>query len=149
MDGCAVPTGMDLIEVMNRAHISRLLSDNYTMLIVFVFITAALGWVLTYFVKELKKTIYDYRRYTLKSEVPKSDQDEVYTDNNDELQVSDPSKYQEANKIKFFNDVDQVYKDYNVEKTTYIKSGFNKENDDYIDGRMSYKKYDDYVYKKA
>lgn len=140
---------MDLTEVMNRAHINRLLSDNYTMIIIFIIISAALTFVLVYFVKDVRRTIYEHNKNTLKSEVPKSDQDEVYVDDGGaETAATDPAKYQEANKVKFFKDVDQVYKDYNLGKTDYIKSGFNKENDDYIDARMAYKKYDEYVYEK-
>lgn len=148
MDGCAVPTGMDLTEVMNKAHISRLLSDSYTMLIIFVVITVALTFVLVYFIKEVRRTIYEHNKNVLKSEAPKNDQNEVYADDDPDAEIADPTKYQDASKIKFFKDVDKVYKDYNLEKTTYIKSGFNKENDDYIDKRMAYKKYDEYVYEK-
>lgn len=149
MDGCTVPSSMDITEIMNRAHIGRLLSDNYTMLIIFIIITVSLTFVLTYFIKDIRQTIKEHNKNILKSEVSKNDQDEVYFDDGGaETEFIDPTKYQEAGKIKFFKDVDQTYKDYNLEKTIYIKSGFNKENDDYIDTRMSYKKYDDYVYQQ-
>lgn len=148
MEGCAVPSAMDLDELMVRNYISRMLSDNYTMLIIFAIVIALLIMVLSYFIKNTMRTLKDYKSNLQRSEAPKDKDSEVYVDDDNDNAVVDPKAYQESNKLNFMKQMDNAYQDYNLEKTSYIRATYNRTNDDVVDNRVVYKKYDDYVYEK-
>ena len=147
MEGCAVPASVDMEEMMVQSYISRMLSDNYTLLIVFLVVTILLGVVLIYFVKQFRSTYTDYKKHLERSDQQQETDNEVeLTD--EERKLVDPVKYQAPEKTKFYDTVGDVYKEYNTEKTNYIKSLYGTENDDYIDEKMAYKSHDNYDYKK-
>jgi predicted PurR-regulated permease PerM len=141
MEGCAVPSPIDMDELITKGYISKMLSDNYTLLIIFVIIIGILLFLTTYFINQIKTTLKDYNRNIQKIGSTINTEDEVYID---EPEVLDPNTYQDPNKQQFYKNVDTVYKEYNKEKTNYIKSTYNKENDDSIDRNIVYSKYDDY-----
>jgi predicted PurR-regulated permease PerM len=141
MDGCAVPSPIDMDEVITKGYISKMLSDNYTLLIIFIIIIGLLLFLAIYFINQIKTTVKDYNRNIQKTGSTINTENEVYLD---EPEVLDPNTYQDPNKQQFYKNVDTVYKEYNKEKTNYIKSTYNKENDDSIDNRIIYSKYDDY-----
>lgn len=147
MEGCAVPNPMQMNEVMVNNHISRLLSDNWTLLIVFLIVIGLLVLVLSYFVKQTFKTVRDYKSNEKAQEAPKNADEESYDESDDnENAIIDPVSYQEGKKLKFMKNVEDAYKTYNAEKTSYVQSSFSRTNDDVIDQRMAYKKYDRYEY---
>ena len=147
MEGCAVPAPIDAEELIVKSYIGRMLSDNYTLLIVFIITTALLVFVLSYFVKQIFATYKDYQINAKRSEMgTNASENEVYTDG-DMQEVADPGKYQKASKLDFFKAVDSLYQQYNIEKTNYIKATYGHDNDDYIENTMSYKRYDNYDYR--
>lgn len=147
MEGCAVPNPMQMKEVMVNNYISRLLSDNWTLLIVFAIVVGLLGLVLSYFVRQTVKTVRDYRANERSQDAPKNADDETYAEDPDDVQSLDPASYQESGKLRFVKNVDDAYKTYNAEKASYVQTSHGRANDDPIDQRIAYKKYDEYEYK--
>jgi hypothetical protein len=144
MSDCAVPSPLDMDDMIVKNSIKRMLSDNYTLLFVFLFITIILVLILVYFFKQIQFTLKNYKKFIGNNETINTDTDnEIIDDDN----ITDPSKYQDPNKTSFYKSVKDLYNEYNTEKTNYIKTTYNKENDDYINEKMEYKTYDDYIYK--
>lgn len=148
MESCAVPSSMDLDELIVKSTINRILSDNYTLLIICLVVLILLGVVLYYFTKQTYKVVIDYKQNNVRSGYKPAPESQSYTSNgeNNDEPVEDPLKYQEPGKQKFYKSVDDIFKEYNVEKTNYIAATYGRENDDAVDSRIAYKKYDDYKY---
>lgn len=147
MDTCSAPGG-DMDDLIVKNYIGRMLSDNYTLLIVFVLVSAMILFVLNYFFKQARLTYNDYKKNKAQSEANATDpnaDNEIEPDENDE--PVDTTKYQDANKRQFYKGIDNVYKEYNAEKSKYIEVNHGKENDDYVDQRVAYKAHDNYNYK--
>lgn len=147
MDTCSAPGG-DMDDVIVKNYIGRMLSDNYTLLIVFVLVSAMIIFVLNYFFKQARATYNDYKKNKAQSasnpDDPQAD-NEIEPDENDE--PVDTKKYQDAGKQQFYKNIDTAYKEYNTEKSKYIEVNYGKENDDYVDQKVAYREYDDYNYK--
>ena len=147
MDGCAVPNSMDMDEVITKGYITKMLQDNYTLLIIFAILCIILIGILLYFSQQCMEAYNMYKQSTLGA-VPVNVDNEVYpldaSDPLDSLVTTDPNKYRDPEEQKFYKDVDTIYKDYNKEKTNYIKSTYNRDNDDEINEKMIYSKYDSY-----
>ena len=147
MDTCSAPGG-DMDDLIVKNYIGRMLSDNYTLLIVFVLVSAMIIFVLNYFFKQARATYNDYKKNKAQSEANSTDpnaDNEVEPDENEE--PVDTNKFQDVNKQKFFKGIDDVYREYNTEKSKYIEVNYGKENDDYVDQKVAYKDYDNYNYK--
>lgn len=146
MEGCAIPSPIDMDEIIVKGYISRLLSDNYTLLIIFIIVTIVLIIVLIYFVKQVQSALKDYYNNIIASDIPTNIDNEVY--NEEESKETNTSKFQDPNKLKFYKGMTKVYNSYNVEKSNYIKSTYNRDSDDNINDTVIYKKYDNYKYEK-
>jgi len=153
MDGCAVPNSIDMDEVITKGYITKMLSDNYTLLIVFAILFCILMFVLLYFIKQCYNSYKMYNQNTLggssppvnvDSEIYPTDPSDPLADSLDNLTTTDPNKYRDPEEQNFYKDVDTIYKDYNKEKTNYIKSTYNRDNDDEINEKIIYSKYDNY-----
>jgi hypothetical protein len=142
MEDCGVPGPIDMDEVITLNYITRMLSDNYTLLIICGIIIGLLIFILTYFVKLVQTTIKEYHKNSGKGELSGNTENEIYSSENDDL--VDPTQYQAPEKRAFLKSLNDNYKEYNIEKTQYIKATYGKDNDDYIDGKISYRTYDDY-----
>lgn len=140
---CAIPSPLDMEELIVKKTISRMLSDNYTLIIVFVVILGILAIIFTYFGKQILNSIKQYKKNNLQNLIGDPDK-EIYLE--EENNMIDVKKYQEGGKQQFYKDIDKIYREYNVEKTNYIKSTYGSENDDYIDQKISYKTYDNHEY---
>ena len=148
MEGCSVP-GVDVPELMIKGGIAKMLSDNYTLLILFFVLGAFIILVLYYFVSQLLDALKDYKKNSGNT-VTVNAQDSVEEIDPDDPDAvpEDPNKYTDGNKQTFYKNVDSTYSTYNKEKTQYVKATYGKDNDDKIDNTIEYKKYDDYNYKK-
>lgn len=147
MDTCSAPGG-DMDDLIVKNYIGRMLSDNYTLLIVFVIVSFLILFVLNYFFKQARATYNDYKKNKAQSEQNSTDvnaDNEIEPDENDE--PVDTNKYQDPNRRQFYKGIDDIYKEYNVEKSKYIEVNYGKENDDYVDQKVAYKEYDNYNYK--
>lgn len=150
MDTCAVPNSIDMDEVITKGYITKMLSDNYTLLIVFAILFLILLFVLLYFGKQCYNAYKMYKKSN--GDAPPVNVDnEIYpldvedpADPLDNLNITDPNEYRDPEEKKFYKDVDTIYKDYNTEKTNYIKSTYNRDNDDEINEKIIYSKYDSY-----
>jgi hypothetical protein len=152
MDSCSVPTSVNINELTVKNSIKRILSDSYTLLIVFGIVSFLLIMLIIYFGKQISGTLSEYKKQAIKNSgeanIGKNEESEIYLDEDEDQFQKDTFKYQNPNKVKFYKNVDTVYNDYNKEKSTYVKANYNKDNDDRIDRSIVYKQYDDYKYEK-
>ena len=144
MDGCTLPGGFNMEEVLVKSTIARMLSDNYTLIIVFFIAGSIISLVLFYFAKQLYQSLKEYRQNSKQSGYGGNDENEQYDD--PENEYNDPKQHEEPKKKMFYKGIDDVYKEYNVEKSSYIKSSYKKDNDDFIDSKIAYQRHDEYNY---
>lgn len=144
MDGCSLPTATNLDELVVRSMISRMLSDNYTLVIIFIIAASLIIFILHYFVKQTLTVLKDYKNNKQQVDISKGGENEIYLDDDNDITMVDPKMYELDEKKKFYKDVAVVYKEYNEEKTNYLKATYGKTNDDYVDENIAYKQYDDY-----
>lgn len=168
MSECLTRLGadMDIRSIINRKTINSLVTDNYTVLVIFIVISTFLFIIIYYFAKNMFNTIRRYQRYNRKLELsppqtdnqmdPESDS-EQYTKQavdksdigvNKLLPRDEPLDYLSASRKDFLKDVKATYDDYNVLKSQYIRSTYSKGNDDVIDENIMFRKHDDYKYTK-
>lgn len=157
----------DIRSVINRKLISSLITDNYTILIIFIVLGVFLFLIALYFIGHLRSTLRDYRKYNRKLELapaPSNNQYDPDADNESYIKDDvkergdmglyktqfrdDPMDYINKGKKDFLEDVQTKYDDYNVLKSQYIKNTYKKDNDDVINERIMFSKYDNYEYSK-
>lgn len=159
--GCD-PTGCAGIpnSVMLLKKLDYMISDNYTLLFIFVIITAILGLCFLYFFRSLKVSLSTYFKDKSKLKEPSGDNPRIGTDDNynyyevvkDDPEPVEPREMMPASTKEFIKNVDNVYKEYNDLKSEYIKKTYtststkNQTEDDIIGIKTLYQKYDDYKY---
>lgn len=164
-----MPSTADLIFYKNKKMLTKLISDNYTILIMFCVVIAVAILILWYFGSNIYKTIKNYYKYSKPIDIsitPSDNQydadadNELYSTNMDSDRVSGFYKTDDSNrsedyirqsKKEFLEDIEKRYKDYNTAKSDYIFNTYNKTNDDIINKDILYGfdgKYDDYNYTK-
>jgi hypothetical protein len=154
----------------------RIISDKMSILFLYGFLMISLfATVFFYISKDLYNTIkryYDNRSYledsnkvndpNNSSENSKDKQaDNIYypdyTDGETIQKVTqysltgpvNPNSYKDKGEIKFYKDIDDTYYNYNQQKTNYISRIYSgRDNDDIINDKIQYSKYDDYEYPK-
>ena len=145
MNGCSIPGPVDMDDLIVKGNIAKMLSDNYTLLGIFAVVSGILIIVLIYFIKDTKSSLTDYLK-NKKLSAPPANADSEPQLTGEDIQETDPAKYQDFNKQKFMQDVNSTFKEYNTEKGMYVKANYGKDNDDKIDSRIAYQRYDDYEY---
>lgn len=155
--GCD-PTGCAGIpnSVMLLKKLDYMISDNYTLLFIFIIIMAILTMCFLYFFKSLKTNLSTYFKDKAKVKEPSGDNPRIGTDDSytyyeiakDDPEPVEPKDMMPVGKKEFIKNVDDVYKQYNDLKSEYIKKTYTsgKTNDDVIDIKTLYKEYDDYKY---
>ena len=157
----------DLIFYRNQKIISKLISDNYMVLIIYIVVILFCIAVLYYFGNSIYKTIRNYYKYSKTIEVSPSQTDNQYDVGADDevyqkLEESidkkrgfykfdvrnDSEEHIRQTKREFIEDIKKRYEEYNKLKSDYILTTYNKQNDDIIDQNILYDKHDDYSYKK-
>lgn len=125
--------------------INRLLTDNYTLLILFIVLTVISIVIGAYFFGQLKLVITAYYNNQGKDVAKNPVEDEFYDqDENDPYIVNQHLDDVSGN---FYKKVETNYKDYNNKKTAYILNNYTKdESDDIIDRNILFAKNDDYTY---
>lgn len=154
----------------------RIISDKLSILFLYGFVMIALfATIIIYISKDLYNTIkqyYDNRSYleeSNKTNDPNSSSENskdkqaddiyypVYTDGETIQQSTqysltgpiNPNSYKDKSEIKFYDNLDTTYSNYNKQKTDYISRLYSgRENDDIINDKIQYSKYDDYEYPK-
>lgn len=157
-------------------EIKRLISDNYTLLVIYGVLMALFAYGLYFIVKDTLRIITDYIKYSkmeVKTPSGGSSSSDPTKDSENQLDVAAdtefyPSQYdEEAPKTKgfdtrkpkdyrdqkekdFYKKVDTKYSNYNEEKSKYIAQVYQgQKNDDVINDTMAYPEYDNYDYKKV
>jgi hypothetical protein len=130
--------------------INRMLSDNYTLIVLFLFLIIIIGAITYYFYTELRNTIKFYYRNQGSEEAVKNNpnEDELYEDDN-ENDDNEVNKHLDSVSGNYFKKVENDYKDYNFQKGQYIINNYRKkESDDIIDRNILFEKKDNYTYDK-
>lgn len=141
-----------------QKKLESMISDNYTLLFIFVVVMIILGLVFIYFVNSIKKNLKTYFKdkkaiKTSSGENPRIASDDLYTyyDNpKDDPEPVEP-KTKMPNKTKEFVDkMESTYSEYNKLKSEYIKNTTmdRRKNDDIVDYQVLFKEHDNYKYEK-
>lgn len=150
----------------------RIIADKLSILFLYGFVIVALfATIFIYISKDLYNTIkqyYNNRSYLEESNTTNDpnnssenskdkEADNIYYpdgENSEQTKYSltgpmNANSYREKDELKFYNNVDTVYSNYNKQKTDYIAKIYSgRDNDDIIDDKIQYSKYDDYEYPK-
>lgn len=129
--------------------INRMISDNYSLIFLFIFLSIIIALIFVYFAKELKNIlkIYYDAQGGKKEAKEKPVDDELYDDEDPDPYII--NQHMDIATDGFFKNVETKYTDYNTEKTNYIINNYKKEtSDDVIDRNMLFSKNDDYTYDK-
>lgn len=135
-------TGMNQIK-----KLERLITDNYTVIIISIILLIVLFICLKYFGTQIYTSIKRYRQTAIKvkSALPNVTEDTEIYDEDDK--PYDISKYFDQGKNDFVKSMEDAYKDYNKLKSDYIRTTYSKNNDDLVNkDTVFYGKYDDYDY---
>jgi uncharacterized protein YozE (UPF0346 family) len=155
---CIGNSGNDLTGVSQLKKIERMISDNYTMIFISFLLIIILLLVIWHFYSDLRDTLKNYYKIMQNKTSQKGKAilagssasfPEDEEDYDDEPSYLDSTAYFESGKADFAKKMDSTYKEYNKEKTDYIRSTHRIDNDDVVDtSSVLYKKYDDYSYSK-
>jgi hypothetical protein len=154
----------------------RLFSDKMTLLLIYFVIAAIFGFGLYYIIKHLVSVIQDYYKQRGNLEPSKLDKNSKVDPNRDSENPRDkeadnefypvdaestppttftttapikPTDRKDPNEKRFYENVEKKYSDYNTQKTKYIQQYYNgTDNDDIINEKIAFAKYDDYKYSK-
>ena len=152
-DKFAPPRSTDLEAVI--IMITKMRSDNYTFLFIYVLLFIALAVIFYYFTKHLVKTVMVYYRNkgtteTTKNQYSSTTDNQSYDEDDVLIEVQDPKQFMEKGKRKFAEQIDTTYKEYNQTMDEYMKTKLNKsENDNAVDSSVMFAKNDDYKYSDA
>ncbi len=139
---CALETSGKQMTSNVSMKITKMISNNYSMLAIYVVLMIALFIILWFFVKTTWRTLSSY--YALKGDVPKKNIENDY--NYDEESLEDPSKYMDPGKKRFVAEVDKTYRSYNEAMDANIKSSGRVDNDNMMDKSILFRNHDDYSY---
>jgi predicted PurR-regulated permease PerM len=133
-------TGGELSGTVQIKKIDKIINSNYSVLAVFTLLliitVISFYYIFTLLYAELK-TYFGFKKKSLK-------QDDEYYDDMIDMKY-DVSNYYDANKKQFIKSVNKEYSEYNKDKSDYIRSNFNKDNDDVVNEKtLFFKKYDNY-----
>lgn len=131
--------GMDISGTVQLKQIEKIIGTNYSILGIFIlllivsiisfyYIFSLLYRELKMFLGFKKKAIHD---------------DQEYYDDTKDLKYN-VSNYYDKGKQDFLNNMKKEYKDYNDFKSNYIRTNFNTDNNDLIDEKILFNKYDNY-----
>jgi hypothetical protein len=122
--------------------IKRMISENYLMILICIIMLIILGYLIYFAIKKIVNSVSVYNKALNKTNVTPTEDSENY----DTSQVFNPIAYFEPGKAEFVGDFEKRYNEYNQTKTDYIKSTYERQNDDIIDKSVLYKTNDNYDY---
>lgn len=170
MSSC-ITGGVNSID-MNIERLNRLRSDCYVIAFIWLVLTGLFILGIVYLSKHVAKIIADYKKNrgmredktgTPSTVDPNPDSqnprdktadDEVYdesatTNKLSSIAPKQPYEYMAKPQLDFYKVMDEQYKEYNTLKTQYIANTYSgRENDDFIDRKVTYPDYDNYTYEK-
>lgn len=134
-------SGGDLSGTVQIKKIDKIINNNYSVLAVFALLLVitiiSFYYIFTLLYAELKAYFGFRKKKSLK-------QDEEYYDDMIDMKY-DVTNYYDNNKKQFIKNINKEYSTYNNDKSNYIRSNYNKDNDDIVNGKtILFKKYDDY-----
>ena len=132
-------TGMSQLQKLNR-----MISDNYTIVVIAIIILIIIVFVIKYFAGQIVQVMKNYKRASREKQDNSAQLDQEIYD--PDSKIGDPKLYFDKPKSEYVKDLEQKFKEYNNLKDDYVKTNFSKMNDDLVDSRILYKKNDSYSY---
>jgi hypothetical protein len=149
---------MDFSGEAQVRRIQRMISDNYTIIVLSIVSIIVLLFAAKYFWGELYASLSSYRKALQKQNdsldnnsygnKKKTEDDEEYEDDDEKDQTFDSTQYFKEGKKQFVTNMESQYNKYNKLKSEYIANNYSKSSDDVIDQSALYKSHDDYTYTK-
>lgn len=159
---------LNILGFRNKKILEKLISDNYTILCIFFIVLLTCLIIMYYYGSNIRKTLRDYYKYSASAKLHATSSDnqyddtadnEVYQNVSDKLEkdvgfrkfdvVNQAEEHIRQTKKEFMEDIRKRYEEYNTLKSDYILGTYSRVNDDVIDDKILYNKYDDYSYKKS
>lgn len=157
MEACSA-SGADGNSVVYFKKLQSMVSDHYTLILVFIVCLVIGILVAIYFVKSIKNTLSAYLKNKTKraktyaptnNQRSKDDDDYIYYENvNEDPEPIIPKDRLPKGEVEFIEKVDDVYNEYNTLKSQYLQKAYRKSNanEDIIDHKIKFNKYDRYRY---
>lgn len=153
-DSPSIPNGI-------TTDLARMISDNYMVMFIYFLIVGILLFFLFWILKDGFSIVFNYIKYRNvrnHSDVEdlsldgnntkdKKQDNEYYPIEEEQYLIKNPNTYRDKGYQDFIKNVQTAYKTYNTEKNKYISDTYNgRKNDDTIDDKIEYSKYDNYQY---
>lgn len=155
----------DEIIVSYQRIMSKIITDNYSVIFVYFVIVILLILIAYYFFKNISRTLKSYRKNSALMELaPAQDNNindpaadnERYTKHDVSKDATlyairardNPIDYINKGKKDFLHDVNTQYDEYNTAKSAYIKTTYARKSDDVVDQDILFSRHDDYEYKR-
>lgn len=135
--------------------IEKMISDNYSMLGMFIIFLVAIGLIIWYFGSSLTKRLNAYYQNrinvgsatpTISNNVQNPEADNNTYDDDLEPQPDDVKDFMEPGKRSFVKKIDSVYKEYNEAIGDYIRSTGTTDEDGAVDSTILFSTHDTYNY---
>ena len=157
--------GPDEIIVSYQRIMTKIITDNYSVIFIYFVMIILLVLIAYYFFKNINKTVKSYRKNSAMMELapahdnnimdPAAD-NEKYTKHDSSKNATlyalrtrdNPIDYINKDKKDFLSDVNSKYDEYNVAKSDYIKTTYARKSDDVVDQDILFSRHDDYEYKR-
>lgn len=144
--GCLTPTGKDAGPFVYIEMCQKMITDNYGLLFLLLILVVVLVFLLIYFISEMKTSLSLYWKSLPEGKLKSATAQDDEIDDTINTKMA-TNKFDQSTK-DFYKSVEEKYNIYNKEKTNYIKTTYEKDNDDIIDRKMLFPQYDNYDYSK-
>ncbi len=143
--GCLTPSGKDAGPFVYIEMCQKMIAENYGLLFLLLLLVTVLVFILIYFISEMKTSLSLYWK-----SLPEGKKTPHSSAQDDELEDTVNTKMADSKFDKstndFYKSVEEKYNTYNKEKTEYIRTTYEKDNDDIIDRKLLFPQYDNYDY---
>ena len=155
----------DEIIVSYQRIMTKIITDNYSVIFVYFVIFILLILIAYYFFRNISRTLKSYRKNAAMMELAPAQDNNVNDPaaDNERYTKQDTSKdatfyalrsrdnpidYINKGKKDFLDDVNTKYDEYNTAKSEYIKTTYARKSDDVVDQDILFSRHDDYTYER-
>ena len=155
----------DEIIVSYQRIMTKIITDNYSVIFVYFVIFILLILIAYYFFRNISRTFKSYRKNSAMMELAPAQDNNVndpaadnerYTKHDTSKDATlyalrsrdNPIDYINKGKKDFLDDVNTKYDEYNTAKSEYIKTTYARKSDDVVDQDILFSRHDDYTYER-
>lgn len=140
MASCRKCDDLGILSEQLERKINSMIKEKWLIIMIALFLIVFAFLLGIYFARQLIVVIHRWKKNKSRFKAP--DQDTEIYDEDLEDEMAKPELYFDEGKQDFVKKVQKEYKKYNIEKTEYIATNYNKETNDIIDQNILYSKYD-------